>query len=62
MNAVRSLPRNAVCNLPRNAVGEMMPVLLATTMAMPDSRKGMVKSTSFSLSRLIYSTKRDITI
>ena len=39
--------------LPRNAVGEIIPVLLATTIAIPDSRKGVEKSTAASLSELI---------
>ena len=39
---------------PRKAVGEIIPVLLATTMAMPDSRKGVVKSTTASRSALIF--------
>lgn len=38
---------------PRKAVGEMMPVRLATTIAMPVSRKGTVKSSTSSLSELI---------
>jgi hypothetical protein len=33
-----------ILGLPRNAVGEMMPVLLATKIAMPVSMKGIVKS------------------
>ena len=40
--------------IPRNAVGEIIPVLLATTIAIPDSRNGTVKSTSLSLSELIW--------
>ena len=40
-------------NVPKKAVGDMIPVLFATTIAMPDSRNGTVKSTSFSRSRLI---------
>ena len=40
--------------LPKKAVGEMMPVLLATTIAMPDSKKGVVKSTTVSRSALIF--------
>ena len=39
--------------LPRKAVGDIIPVLLATTMAMPDSKYGAVKSTAASLSELI---------
>ena len=40
--------------LPKKAVGEMIPVLLATTIAIPDSRYGAVKSTADSLSELIW--------
>jgi hypothetical protein len=43
-------PRN---DLPRNAVGEMMPVLLATTIAIPVSRNGNEKSIACDLSKLI---------
>lgn len=38
---------------PKNALGEMMPVLLATTMAMPVSKKGTVNSTAVCRSELI---------
>lgn len=41
--------------LPRNAVGEIIPVLLATIMAIPVSKKGTVKSTTASLSEFIIS-------
>ena len=44
----------AVYYQPRNAVGDMMPVLLATTIAIPDSRNGAVKSTADSRSELIW--------
>jgi len=40
-------------DLPRNAVGEMMPVLLATTIAIPVSRNGKEKSIACDLSKLI---------
>lgn len=40
-------------DLPRNAVGEMMPVLLATTIAIPVSRKGNEKSIACDLSKFI---------
>ena len=40
-------------DLPRNAVGEMMPVLLATTIAIPVSRNGNEKSIACDLSKLI---------
>jgi hypothetical protein len=43
-------PRN---DLPRNAVGEIMPVLLATTIAIPVSRNGNEKSIASDLSELI---------
>jgi hypothetical protein len=36
--------------IPRKAVGEIIPVLLATRIVDPDSRKGAVKSTAASLS------------
>lgn len=39
--------------VPRKALGEMMPVRLATVMAMPVSRKGTVKSTNACRSELI---------
>ena len=35
-----------------------MPVLLATTMAMPDSKNGVVKSTTVSRSALIFRAER----
>ncbi len=41
-------------NLPRKAVGEMIPVRLATSIVVPDSRNGDVKSTAASLSALTY--------
>lgn len=41
--------------LPRKAVGEIIPVLLATIMAIPVSKNGTVKSTTASLSELIIS-------
>jgi hypothetical protein len=40
--------------LPKKAVGEMIPVLFATRMAVPDSRKGAVKSTAASRSALTF--------
>jgi len=40
---------------PKNAVGDIMPVLLATRIAIPVSMKGTVKSTTASLSELIIS-------
>ena len=43
---------------PRKAVGDMMPVLLATAIAIPDSRNGAVKSTADSRSELIWRKKR----
>ena len=43
---------------PKNAVGEMRPVLLATTMEVPLSRNGTVKSTTASLSAFILSEVR----
>ena len=45
---------------PRKAVGEMMPVLLATSIAIPVSMNGMVKSAAYSRSALI--VKEVITI
>ena len=39
---------------PRKAVGDMMPVLLATAIAIPDSKNGAVKSTADSRSELIW--------
>jgi hypothetical protein len=42
-------------DLPKNAVGEMIPVLLATTIAIPVSRKGNEKSIACDLSKLILS-------
>lgn len=41
-------------HLPKKAVGEMIPVLFATRMAVPDSRKGAVKSTAASRSALTF--------
>lgn len=39
--------------VPKNAVGDIMPVLLATKIAIPVSINGMVKSTTFSRSAFI---------
>lgn len=41
--------------LPKNAVGEIIPVLLATNIAVPVSIKGTEKSTTASRSELIMS-------
>ena len=46
--------------LPKNAVGEIMPVRFATTIDVPDSRNGAVKSTTDSLSALIFREVRTI--
>ena len=46
--------------LPKNAVGEIIPVLLATTMEVPLSRNGAVKSTTASLSAFILREVRTI--
>ena len=47
--------QEAVSKGSKKAVGEMMPVLLATTIATPVSIKGTLKSTTASLSELIIS-------
>ena len=49
-------------DLPRKAVGEMIPVLFATMIAMPDSRKGTVKSTTDSRSALIFSADKTMSV
>ena len=44
--------------LPKNAVGEIIPVRLATKIAVPDSKNGEVKSTAASRSALTLSDVR----
>ena len=44
--------------LPKNAVGDIIPVRLATKIAVPDSKKGEVKSTAASRSALTLSDVR----
>ncbi len=48
---------NKAENIPRKAVGDMMPVLFATRIVVPDSRNGDVKSTAASRSAFTYIDK-----